>query len=121
MGLFTCDSAAPHAKCAPPCRRFYAKYMFSLPCDRSILYAFHAIFRFVAYGLVRRLTRRARDVRHNFPHDRGGLFRHFHGLRRRLRAALARLAMDFDYTLGALVTALILAYLVYALVRPEKF
>ncbi|HEY1710743.1 MAG TPA: K(+)-transporting ATPase subunit F [Rhizomicrobium sp.] len=29
--------------------------------------------------------------------------------------------MLFDYTLGALVTALILAYLVYALVRPERF
>lgn len=29
--------------------------------------------------------------------------------------------MAFDYVLGALVTAVILAYLVYALVRPEKF
>jgi K+-transporting ATPase KdpF subunit len=29
--------------------------------------------------------------------------------------------MFFDYTLGALVTALILCYLVYALVRPERF
>lgn len=29
--------------------------------------------------------------------------------------------MFFDYALGALVTAVILAYLVYALVRPEKF
>ena len=29
--------------------------------------------------------------------------------------------MIFDYSLGALVTLGVLAYLVYALVRPEKF
>ena len=29
--------------------------------------------------------------------------------------------MTLDYTLGALVTAGILIYLVYALVRPERF
>jgi K+-transporting ATPase KdpF subunit len=29
--------------------------------------------------------------------------------------------MIFDYGLGALVTLGILAYLVYALIRPEKF
>jgi len=29
--------------------------------------------------------------------------------------------MTFDYALGALVTLGILFYLVYALVRPEKF
>lgn len=29
--------------------------------------------------------------------------------------------MIFDYALGSLVTALILLYLVYALVRPERF
>jgi len=29
--------------------------------------------------------------------------------------------MIFDYALGGLVTAFILAYLVYALVRPERF
>jgi K+-transporting ATPase KdpF subunit len=29
--------------------------------------------------------------------------------------------MIFDYTLGALVTAGLLVYLVYALVRPERF
>jgi K+-transporting ATPase KdpF subunit len=29
--------------------------------------------------------------------------------------------MSLDYTLGALVTLGILFYLVYALVRPEKF
>jgi K+-transporting ATPase KdpF subunit len=29
--------------------------------------------------------------------------------------------MVLDYTLGALVTAGILIYLVYALVRPERF
>ena len=29
--------------------------------------------------------------------------------------------MMFDYALGGLVTAILLVYLVYALVRPEKF
>jgi len=29
--------------------------------------------------------------------------------------------MLFDYVLGGIVSLLILAYLVYALVRPEKF
>jgi len=29
--------------------------------------------------------------------------------------------MVFDYALGAIVTAGILFYLVYALIRPEKF
>jgi K+-transporting ATPase KdpF subunit len=29
--------------------------------------------------------------------------------------------MVFDYVLGGAVTALLLAYLVYALIRPEQF
>jgi K+-transporting ATPase KdpF subunit len=29
--------------------------------------------------------------------------------------------MIFDYALGGLVTVLLLCYLVYALVRPERF
>ncbi len=29
--------------------------------------------------------------------------------------------MTFDYALGAAVTAFVFIYLVYALVRPEKF
>jgi K+-transporting ATPase KdpF subunit len=29
--------------------------------------------------------------------------------------------MIFDYTLGAFVTLAMLAYLVYALIRPERF
>jgi K+-transporting ATPase KdpF subunit len=32
-----------------------------------------------------------------------------------------RLKMVLDYTLGAIVTLGILFYLIYALVRPEKF
>jgi len=34
---------------------------------------------------------------------------------------LKEATMIFDYALGSLVTALILLYLVYALVRPERF
>jgi K+-transporting ATPase KdpF subunit len=29
--------------------------------------------------------------------------------------------MIFDYSLGAVVTVAVLAYLVYALIRPERF
>jgi K+-transporting ATPase KdpF subunit len=29
--------------------------------------------------------------------------------------------MTFDYVLGAIVTVAIMAYLVYALIRPERF
>ena len=29
--------------------------------------------------------------------------------------------MTFDYVLGGLVTVILLVYLVYALVRPERF
>ena len=40
----------------------------------------------------------------------------------RLRRALrADLAMTLDFALGALVTAILVVYLVVALVRPEKF
>ena len=39
----------------------------------------------------------------------------------RLRPALRRLAMIFDYSLAGLVTAGLLVYLTYALLRPEKF
>ena len=40
----------------------------------------------------------------------------------RSRATVCEVAtMAFDYTLGTLVTAAVLAYLVYALIRPERF
>ena len=29
--------------------------------------------------------------------------------------------MTFDYVLGAMVTIFVLSYLVYALIRPERF
>ena len=39
----------------------------------------------------------------------------------RLRPALRRAAMILDYSLAGLVTAGLLIYLTYALLRPEKF
>ena len=40
----------------------------------------------------------------------------------RSRATVCRSAiMSIDYVLGAAVTLFILGYLVYALIRPEKF
>jgi K+-transporting ATPase KdpF subunit len=40
---------------------------------------------------------------------------------RRLRPALKRCVMSIDYSLAALVTAGLLVYLTYALLRPERF
>ena len=42
-------------------------------------------------------------------------------LRLCLRPALKEAAMLFDYWLAGLVTAGLLVYLIYALLRPEKF
>ena len=39
----------------------------------------------------------------------------------RLRPALRRTAMIFDYSLAALVTAGLMFYLTYALLKPERF
>jgi K+-transporting ATPase KdpF subunit len=38
-----------------------------------------------------------------------------------LRTALRRTKMIFDYSLAALVAAGLLFYLIYALLRPERF
>jgi K+-transporting ATPase KdpF subunit len=56
-------------------------------------------------------------------HDRHRLclLRAVDWLRLRLRQALRRLAMTFDYSLAALVTVGLLIYLTYALLRPEQF
>ena len=42
-------------------------------------------------------------------------------LRLRLRTALRRATMIFDYSLAGLVSAGLLFYLTYALLRPERF
>jgi K+-transporting ATPase KdpF subunit len=52
-------------------------------------------------------------------HWRGGLCRHG-ALSERLRQ-LMRAAMTFDTILGAIVTAVVMIYLVIALIRPERF
>ena len=49
------------------------------------------------------------------------LFRAVDRLRLRLRTALRGTAMIFDYSLAALVTAGLLVYLTYALLKPEQF
>jgi K+-transporting ATPase KdpF subunit len=53
--------------------------------------------------------------------NRVWLFRAVDRLRLRLRPALRGAAMIFDYSLAALVTAGLLIYLVYALLKPELF
>jgi K+-transporting ATPase KdpF subunit len=52
-------------------------------------------------------------------HWRGGLCRHG-ALSERLRP-LVRAAMTFDTILGGIVTAVVMIYLVIALIRPERF
>jgi K+-transporting ATPase KdpF subunit len=52
---------------------------------------------------------------------RSGLLRPDGRLRLRLRTALRRTTMMFDYTLAGLVSAGLLFYLTYALLRPERF
>jgi K+-transporting ATPase KdpF subunit len=53
--------------------------------------------------------------------DRICLFRAVDRLRLRLRSALRGTAMIFDYSLAGLVTAGLLLYLIYALLKPELF
>ena len=50
-----------------------------------------------------------------------GLLRAVDRLRLRLRPALGEAAMIIDYSLAGLVTAGLLIYLTYALLRPERF
>lgn len=62
-------------------------------------------------------------ARRDLPHHRLRLLCRGHALRCRLRAALRvrETPMIFDYALGAAVTLGLLAYLVFALIRPERF
>jgi K+-transporting ATPase KdpF subunit len=53
--------------------------------------------------------------------DRSHLLRAVDRLRVRLRTALRGTTMIFDYSLAALVTAGLLVYLTYALLKPEQF
>jgi K+-transporting ATPase KdpF subunit len=53
--------------------------------------------------------------------DRFCLLRAVDWLRLRLQSALRGTAMTFDYALAGLVTAGLLFYLTYALLRPEQF
>jgi K+-transporting ATPase KdpF subunit len=55
-----------------------------------------------------------------FCHWRGGLCRHG-ALSERLRQVVRGGTMTFDNLLGAIVTAVIMIYLVIALIRPERF
>jgi K+-transporting ATPase KdpF subunit len=53
--------------------------------------------------------------------DRFRLFRAVDRLLLRLRPALRRSIMIFDYSLAGFVTAGLLIYLIYALLKPELF
>ena len=53
--------------------------------------------------------------------DRLRLFRAVDRLLLRLRPALRGTVMIFDYSLAGLVTAGLLVYLIYALLKPELF
>ena len=53
--------------------------------------------------------------------DRFRLFRTVDRLRLRLRLVVRRTVMIFDYSLAGLVTAGLLVYLIFALLKPELF
>jgi K+-transporting ATPase KdpF subunit len=59
----------------------------------------------------------ASDAGCGFCFCRAGVFRRRHRLHPDLRAAV----MSADYILAAFVTLGVLGYLVYALIRPERF
>jgi K+-transporting ATPase KdpF subunit len=61
------------------------------------------------------------DVRSHLVGDGSRHVRHVDRLRLRLRPALKERVMTIDYSLAALVTAGLLIYLTYALLRPERF
>jgi K+-transporting ATPase KdpF subunit len=63
------------------------------------------------------------DDGHCLDRDRRFVLRAFVSLRERLRSSLARRIekMLIDYVLGGGVTVFLLAYLTYALIRPERF
>ena len=73
---------------------------------------------------IRRRRCLSQGASHDGLHHAGHrflLFRIVGGLHRRLRSALKGIAMIFDYALAGLVTAGLLFYLTYALLRPERF
>jgi K+-transporting ATPase KdpF subunit len=61
------------------------------------------------------------DDRRRHDGDRFRLFRAVDRLLLRLRPALRRTVMIFDYSLAGLVTVGLLVYLIYALIKPELF
>ena len=71
--------------------------------------------------LARRLIGRLINARRDHAGNRARLLRPYHRLRHGLRTALKEAMLIFDYALGGLATAFILGYLIYALVRPERF
>jgi K+-transporting ATPase KdpF subunit len=58
---------------------------------------------------------------HHHAGDRRRLLCRIDRLRLRLRPAVTGSVMIFDYSLAGLVTAGLLVYLVYALLKPERF
>ena len=74
--------------------------------------------------IASRENRPQREIDHARRSARRGrlcVFRRCRPLRCRLRPDLKESAMLVDYGLAAAVTLGLLAYLVYALIRPEKF
>ena len=61
-------------------------------------------------------------ARHRLHSAHVRLFCYRHRLRRRVRSAdEVRDVVSFDHTIGLLVSVALLAYLVFAMLRPEKF
>jgi K+-transporting ATPase KdpF subunit len=67
------------------------------------------------------LTGEHHHARRDLHPDRCRLPGRLRALRIRLRSFVRATAMSIDYVLGSIVTIGLLVYLVYALIRPEKF
>ncbi len=64
---------------------------------------------------------RSPDDGHALRRGRGALLPPLVALRARLRSGLGRQDMSLEYAVGILLSVLMLAYLAYALLRPERF
>ena len=69
----------------------------------------------------KRFSREELDARRVDGGDRPRFLRAGAGLRRRLRSHVRSQTMAFDYVLGSITTLVIMGYLVFALIRPERF
>lgn len=80
-----------------------------------------AIWQVASCRLVARTRQESRHVGYHSTWHGSRVLRALLCLHAPVRQALKERPMFFDYALSGAVTVLIAAYLVYALIRPERF